>query len=57
MVWAAIQSEWGKPKALICDRFRLKELEDTVKHGVRLEPRVTRWSQRPAKIYGRCAEA
>ena len=45
MVWAAIQSEWGKPKALICDRFRLKELEDTVKHGVRLEPRVTRWSE------------
>ena len=45
MVWAAIQAEWGKPKALICDRFRLKELEDTVKHGVRLEPRVTRWSE------------
>ena len=44
-VWAAIVAEWGKPKTLTCDRFRLKELEDTVKNGVRLEPRVTRWSE------------
>ena len=45
LVWAAIQAEWGRPKTILCDRFRLKELEDTVKNGVRLEPRVTRWSE------------
>ena len=44
MVWAAIQAEWGKPKALISDRFRVKELQDTVKNGTRIEERVTRWS-------------
>ena len=44
-VWDAIQAEWGRPKHLIVDRFRLKELQDTVKHGVQIEERVTRWSE------------
>ena len=44
-VWELIRSTWGKPKLIVCDRFRLAELEDAVKHGARLEPRVGRWSE------------
>ena len=44
-VWQAIRERWGKPKLLVCDRFRLPELQDVIKGGVRLEPRVTRWSE------------
>ena len=39
-VWDAIRTLWGKPSFIICDRFRLAELQDTVK-GCRIEPRVT----------------
>ena len=35
----------GRPLVLICDRFRLPELQDVVKNGARIEPRVTRWSE------------
>ena len=49
-VWQAIQAEWGKPKHLICDRFRVKELQDAVKNGARLEERITRWSDASADI-------
>ena len=45
MVWASIRARWGKPKVIICDRFRLPELQDVVKNGARIEPRVTRWSE------------
>ena len=44
-VWAAIQEEWGRPRVIVCDRFRLLDLEDAVKNGARLEPRITRWSE------------
>ena len=46
MVWEAITSTWGRPSVIICDRFRLAELQDAIgrRGGVRLEPRVTRWS-------------
>ena len=44
-VWQAIRERWGKPKVLVCDRFRLPELQDVIRGGVRLEPRVTRWSE------------
>ena len=43
-LWDLIRDTWGRPKVLICDRFRLKELEDSVKN-VRLEARVTQWSE------------
>ena len=44
-LWASIRARWGKPRVIICDRFRLSELQDVVKNGARLEPRVTRWSE------------
>ena len=43
---SAIRSEWGRPARIICDRFRLPELQDTLRGlGIFLEPRVTRWSE------------
>ena len=44
-LWASIRARWGKPKVIILDRFRLAEMQDAVKGGARLEPRVTRWSE------------
>ena len=44
-LWASIRARWGRPKVIICDRFRLAELQDAVKNGARIEPRVTRWSE------------
>ena len=40
----AILNEWGKPQFIICDRFRLPELQDATR-GIKLEPRITRWSE------------
>ena len=45
ILWEWIRATWGKPRLIICDRFRLAELEDVVKHGARIEPRVSRWSE------------
>ena len=39
-----IQDEWGKPRLIICDRFKLDALKDNTR-GVHIEPRVTRWSE------------
>ena len=44
-VWDAIRERWGKPRLIVCDRFRLSDLQDVIKNGTRLEPRVTRWSE------------
>ena len=44
-LWELIRETWGKPQVIVCDRFRLAEFEDVVKHGARLEPRVSRWSE------------
>ena len=44
-LWALIRSAWGIPSAIICDRFRLPELEDAVGDRVRFEARVTRWAE------------
>ena len=45
LLWAAIRERWGKPKVIVCDRFRLADMQDAVKGGARLEPRVVRWSE------------
>ena len=45
MIWESIRAAWGKPKMIILDRFRLAEMQDAVKGGTRIEPRVTRWSE------------
>ena len=44
-LWEMIRTAWGKPQLVVLDRFRLAEFEDAVKHGARLEPRVSRWSE------------
>ena len=43
-----ISSAWGTPERLVCDRFRLGELQDCC--SWRLEPRVSRWSEAAADI-------
>ena len=44
-VWAGIMSRWGRPLLLVCDRFRLKDLKDATRRRVKIEDRVTRWSE------------
>ena len=44
-LWDIIRTTWGKPQVIICDRFRLAELEDAIGNKARLEPRVSRWSE------------
>ena len=44
LLWEMIMTTWGKPRVIICDRFRLAELQDAVGRGARIEDRVTRWS-------------
>ena len=39
----AVRSEWGRPEMIVCDRFRLAELQDAA-GLVPLVSRVTRWS-------------
>ena len=43
-LWEAICDRWGVPVKIVCDRFRLAELQDAVGNACRLEPRVTQWS-------------
>ena len=43
-LWEAICDRWGVPVKIVCDRFRLAELQDTVGNACRVEPRVTQWS-------------
>ena len=43
-LWDAVIETWGYPVNVICDRFRLSELQDVVNNSAPLEPRVTRWS-------------
>ena len=40
-----ITAKWGVPVLLVCDRFRLAELQDVVGAGVSVESRVSRWSE------------
>ena len=50
LLWEVVRGAWGRPSRIVCDRFRLGELEDAVGHGCRIEPRVTRWSEAAADI-------
>ena len=45
----AILNAWGRPEVIICDRFRLPELQD-VASGIQLSPRLTRWSEASSDI-------
>ena len=40
----AIVENWGTPATIVCDRFRLKDLQDATK-GIPIESRVTQWSE------------
>ena len=40
----AIREAWGPVEVIVCDRFRLLELQD-VAAGIPVSPRVTRWSE------------
>ena len=51
-LWEALLDRWGTPVKLLCDRFRVNELADAVKGEVRIEPRITRWSDSSADIRG-----
>jgi len=44
MLVDAIVSAWGRPELILCDRFRLADLQD-VAGSIPLSPRVTRWSE------------
>ena len=44
-----VTETWGKPRAVVCDFFKLKDLQDELR-GVRIEPRRTRWSEASADI-------
>ena len=43
-LWEAICDRWGVPVKIVCDRFRLNDLRDTVGNATKVEPRVTQWS-------------
>ena len=43
-LWRAVTAAWGRPARVVCDRFRLSELQDAVS-GVEIVPRVSRWSE------------
>ena len=43
-LWRAIRDAWGAPEGVVCDRFRLGELQDCV-NGTPVVPRVSRWSE------------
>ena len=45
-----ICDRWGVPVKIVCDRFRLGELQDAVKGTCPVEGRVTRWSDAAADI-------
>ena len=49
-LWEQVTARWGVPVSVICDRFRLAELEDAIGGRCGIEPRVSRWSEASADI-------
>ena len=50
MLWELVRGAWGQVVLVVCDRFRLTDLQDAIDPGVALEARVTRWSDAAADI-------
>ena len=50
MLWELVRGAWGQVALVVCDRFRLTDLQDAIDPGVALEARVTRWSDAAADI-------
>ena len=47
-----IYERWGRPARIICDRFRLAELQDEIgPSGPFIEARQTRWSEASRRTY------
>ena len=44
-MWDLILESWGRPQVVVLDRFRLAEFEDATGNKVKLEARVSRWSE------------
>ena len=44
-MWDLIRTAWGRPLIVVLDRFRLAEFEDATGNKVKLEPRISRWSE------------
>ena len=44
MLVNALQEAWGRPEVIICDRFRLKDVQDAAP-TIPVSPRITMWSQ------------
>ena len=44
-LWDAVTEAWGYPVLVLCDRFRLGELQDAIGNDAPVEPRVTQWSE------------
>ena len=44
-LWESVRSTWGVPVKIVCDRFRIGELQDAVQGASPIEPRMTRWSE------------
>ena len=44
-LWDSVVEHWGAPVKVVCDRFRIGELQDAIKGGCPIEPRMTRWSE------------
>ena len=49
-LWETLRGHWGVPVKIVCDRFRIGELQDAVKGECAIEPRMTRWSESSADI-------
>ena len=48
-LWRAVRAAWGAPEAILCDRFRMPELQDVV-NGTPVSARRARWSEASADI-------
>ena len=46
----AARDAWGPPELIVCDRFRLGELQDCLTPATAVVPRVARWSEAAADI-------
>ena len=44
-LWDMIKERWGIPVGIVCDLFRLPELQDAIGRVVAVEPRRSRWSE------------
>ena len=49
-LWRAVLERWGYPARVVCDRFRLAELQDSIQGDCFIEPRVTRWSEAASDV-------